>query len=271
MTLTRCESETSATARMPAAFSNEDSAGSAKLGRIVPDTLLGALSGLGARTGWPLGPFETAATLVEALARALEARDPCTHGHSIRVAQYAMRIAAEMGLPPAVQEEIRVAGALHDIGKIGIEDELLKSDGALNDEQYRRILDHTVIGERILQPLFGHRPVIFRVARWHHEWFDGAGSPDGLAGDIIPLSARIVAVADAFDAMTSARPYRAPLPLTVATWELASGAGIQFDPECVAALLKSNKDHVQGSPVFSSMARRFAWRNLQARPITDAE
>lgn len=207
------------------------------LGQIVPDDLLGGLSQLGRRTGWPFGPFETATTLVEALVRALEARDHYTHGHSIRVARHATRIAREMGLPLGAQEEIRVAASLHDIGKIGIEDQLLNSTEILDEQQRRRILDHTVIGERILEPLFRDRPVILRVARWHHEWFDGTGSPDGLVRSAIPLCARIVAVADAFDAMTSARPYRDALPITVATWELASGAGTQFDPDCVAAFL----------------------------------
>jgi len=174
---------------------------------------------------------------VESLIRALEARDPYTLGHSLRVAQLAAKIGAELGLTVRAQAELRCAGELHDIGKIGIEDALLKSDGALSAEEYRRVCDHCVIGERILEPLFRDRPVITGVARWHHERFDGTGYPDRLKGEKIPLPARIVAVADAYDAMTSARAYRDALPDSVAAFEMANGIGGQFDPTCATALL----------------------------------
>ncbi len=220
MTLTHCETTDLAKLCSPSAAQRKVWWGTSDLGRIEP----GRAS-------------EPQQTIVESLIRALEARDPYTCGHSIRVGELAAKIGAELGLTARAQAEVRLAGELHDIGKIGIEDALLKSDGALSAEEYRRILDHSVIGERILEPLFRDRPVITGVVRWHHERFDGTGYPDRLRGEKIPLPARIVAVADAYDAMTSARAYRDSLPNRLVAWELANGAGEQFDPACVAALL----------------------------------
>ena len=237
MSVTRCQPTTPPAASTLWGQLDSTPAGFDELGQIVPELLLEPRGPGSAAPAWPLGPFDTTATLVEALVRALEARDPYTLGHSIRVGRLAQTIAKELGCSPSEQDEIRLAGALHDIGKIGIEDALLKSDGPLSPDGYRRILDHTVIGERILQPIFRQRPIVLQVARSHHERFDGTGLPDRLRGSTIPLAARIMAVADSFDAMTSARAYRDALPLKVATWELANGAGSQFDPDCVAALL----------------------------------
>ncbi len=220
-----------------------------ELGQIVPALLVEPSGSANKSRAWAVGSGDMTGTLVEALVRALEARDPYTLGHSIRVGRLAKAIAEELGLSSSEQEEIRLAGALHDIVKIGIEDALLKSEDALSPEGYRRILDHTVIGERILEPMFAQGAVVLQVARSHHESFDGSGFPDRLRGSAIPLPARIVAAADAFDAMTSARAYRDALPLKVATWEMAVGAGKQFDPACVAALLtrlareKSERQH----------------------------
>ncbi len=174
---------------------------------------------------------------VNALYQALEARDEYTAGHSARVGRYAEQIAAELGLSLDAQREIRLAGQMHDVGKIGVSDELLRKEGPLTPDEYRQILEHTLIGERMLHPLLGARPVVIAVARWHHERFNGSGFPDRLVGEEIPLPARIVAVADAFDAMRSTRSYRDALPWKVATWELANAAGRQFDPNCVAAFL----------------------------------
>jgi len=234
---TSCQSTTPRAASRLRGARDGSTTGFDELGQIVPELPLEPPGSTTEGQAWPVGPGDISGTLIEALVRALEARDPYTLGHSIRVGRLAKEIAQELGLSSNEQEEIRLAGALHDIGKIGIEDALLKSKEALSPEGYRRILDHAVIGERILEPMFGQRPVILHVARSHHERFDGSGFPDRLRGSAIPLPARIVAAADAFDAMTSARAYRDPLPLKVATWEMASGAGKQFDPECVAALL----------------------------------
>ena len=128
-----------------------------------------------------------------------------------------------------------MGAALHDVGKIGIPEQLLRKPGPLTAAEHLCVMEHTVIGERILTPLLESRPRVLRIVRSHHERVDGRGTPDGLQGDAIPMFARIVAVADAFDAMTSARPYRASLDPCVALRELHDNAGTQLDPACVAA------------------------------------
>lgn len=172
-----------------------------------------------------------------ALINALEARDPDTRRHSARVARFALAIARELGLDPSSVEAVRLGAELHDIGKIGVPDALLRRRGPLTPAEHRRVLEHTVIGEQILRPVMSDRPGVLAVVRSHHEWVDGSGYPDGLRGERIPLEARIVAVADSLDAMTSARPYRPPLPLSEAIRQLTVFSGVQFDPECVRALL----------------------------------
>lgn len=178
-----------------------------------------------------------AAGAVASLLEAVGAKDPYTRWHSRRVSRYARAIALELGLSVHHQGEVALAGELHDVGKIGVPDELLHKTGPLTQEERCRVLDHTVIGERILAPLLVDRPAVLAAVRWHHEWVDGSGYPDGLTAQAIPLIPRILAVADAFDAMTSTRPYRPPLPRSVALGELRRGVGGQFDPECVRAFL----------------------------------
>jgi len=177
------------------------------------------------------------ASAVASLIEAVGAKDPYTRWHSRRVSRYAQAIARGLGLSARDQGEVALAGELHDVGKIGVPDELLHKTGPLTREERYRLLDHTVIGEQILEPLLGDRPAVLAGVRWHHEWMDGSGYPDGLEGQCIPLIPRILAVADAFDAMTSARPYRPPLARQVALAELRQGVGTQFDPECVRAFL----------------------------------
>lgn len=172
-----------------------------------------------------------------ALLAAVGAKDEYTRGHSIRVARYAWAIAEELGLSQELCQQIALAAELHDVGKIGIPDELLRKPGPLSEAERRRVLEHTVIGERILAPLFKSCPTILALVRWHHERVDGTGYPDGLAGEEIPLAARIVAVADAFDAMRTARPYRSSLSPRAVVAELQRGIGSQFDALCVVALL----------------------------------
>ncbi len=179
----------------------------------------------------------TLARALASLVEAVGAKDPYTRGHSLRVARYAGAIAKELGLSKPECREIALAAELHDVGKIGVPDELLRKPGPLSESERVRVLDHTLIGERILAPLLADCPVILGVVRWHHERLDGRGYPDALKGEEIPLAARIVAVADAFDAMRTARPYRRSLAGRVAIAELLRGAGSQFDPRCVAALL----------------------------------
>lgn len=172
---------------------------------------------------------------VQMLARALEAKDPCLRGHSIRVSRYAVATARRLGLGEAAVEQIRIGGELHDIGKIGTREAVLQKAGALTEEERHQICAHPVLGERMLAPLARESPGVLRVVRSHHERVDGAGFPDGLQGQAIPLEARIVAVADAFDAMTSARPYRGPRAPAAALRELREVSGTQLDAEAVDA------------------------------------
>ena len=172
---------------------------------------------------------------VQMLARALEAKDPCLRGHSIRVSRYAVATARRLGLGEPAVEQIRIGGELHDIGKIGTREAVLQKPGALTEEERHQICAHPVLGERMLAPLARESPGVLRVVRSHHERVDGAGFPDGLQGEAIPLEARIVAVADAFDAMTSERPYRGPRAPAAALHELREVSGTQLDAEAVDA------------------------------------
>jgi len=203
---------------------------------------------------------------VVALARALEAKDPATAQHSARVGRLAEATARAMGLSPAFRRGLRLAGELHDVGKIGVPDHLLRRPGRLSPSEHREVLQHAVIGERILAPLLPDREMVLATVRSHHEHFDGTGFPDGLRGGDIPLAARIVAVADAFDAMTSARPYRASLPRAAAVRELRRGAGSQWDPACVEALLRA----LQPCPRVSPRPGVYRWvghRPLRRAPL----
>jgi HD-GYP domain-containing protein (c-di-GMP phosphodiesterase class II) len=172
------------------------------------------------------------------LARGIEAKDPYTRGHSERVRWYARAIAQKLRLPRELVREIAVGAALHDVGKIGVPDELLRRRGPLSAAERAQVLEHTVIGERILAPLMDGRALVLAIVRWHHERLDGSGQPDGLRGDQIPLAVRIVSVADAFDAMTTSRPYRVAWGEAAALRELLRCAGTQFDARCVWALLQ---------------------------------
>jgi putative nucleotidyltransferase with HDIG domain len=179
---------------------------------------------------------------VQMLARALEAKDPCLRGHSVRVSRYAVETAKRLGLAEPLIEQIRLGGELHDIGKIGTREAVLQKPGTLTEDERNQICEHPVLGERMLAPLARESPSVLRVVRSHHERLDGAGFPDGLHGDAIPLEARIVAVADAFDAMTSERPYRAPRPPADALGELHHVAGTQLDPDAVTAFTAAFPD-----------------------------
>jgi HD-GYP domain-containing protein (c-di-GMP phosphodiesterase class II) len=133
--------------------------------------------------------------------------------------------------------QIELGGRVHDIGKIGVREAVLNKPGPLTDEEYAHIMTHPVVGWRILSPLFDENPIALTVVRSHHERFDGRGIPDGLRGEDIPLEARIAAVADTFDAMTSVRPYRPGAPVAATVSELRRCSGTQLDPRCVDAFL----------------------------------
>jgi putative two-component system response regulator len=176
---------------------------------------------------------------IQMLARALEAKDAYTRGHSIRVSQYAVATAARLGFDGPGLDGIRLGGELHDIGKIGTRESVLHKPGSLTADEFRQITEHPALGERMLAPLAHESPDVLRIVRSHHERLDGGGFPDGLRGDNIPIEARIVAVADAFDAMTTRRPYRDPKPADAAVCELRRVAGTQLDPQAVEAFVEA--------------------------------
>jgi putative nucleotidyltransferase with HDIG domain len=169
-----------------------------------------------------------------ALVTTLDARDQYTAGHSASVATYARNIAQRLGLPEHEQRLAHLCGLVHDVGKIGLPAGLLEKPGPLSLEERRQMEQHPVIGQRILAKVDDYAEIA-HIVRHHHERMDGQGYPDGLAGDEIPLISRIIAVADAFDAMTSDRPYRGPMPRRVARLRLAQAVGSQFDTNVVAA------------------------------------
>jgi HD-GYP domain-containing protein (c-di-GMP phosphodiesterase class II) len=170
--------------------------------------------------------------LVRALTATLDAKDPCTAGHSERVARIGVLLARRLGLSDRQVSDVFVAGLLHDVGKIGIADEVLRKPGQLTGEELAAVREHVIIGDRILgaMPQLGHlRPGV----RHHHERYDGRGYPDGLAGPDIPLLARLLAVADSCDAMMSSRRYRQALPPPEIDAILRQGSGTQWDPEII--------------------------------------
>jgi hypothetical protein len=173
-------------------------------------------------------------SFASALVATLDARDRYTAGHSAAVAVYSRDIAERMGLPQSEQQNVHLAGLVHDIGKIGLPPGLLEKEGPLSLEERRVMQGHSEIGERILGNVDGYGDIA-QVVRHHHERIDGQGYPDGRSGDDIPLLARIIAVADAYNAMTSDRPYREAMPSRVARMRLAQAVGSQFDTSVVAA------------------------------------
>lgn len=173
-------------------------------------------------------------SFASALVATLDARDRYTAGHSAAVAIYARDIARRMGLPEDDQRRAHLCGLVHDIGKVGLPAGLLEKPGALTLEERRQMENHSMIGERILAKVDDYAEIA-AVVRHHHERVDGNGYPDGLIGDDIPLLARIIAVADAYNAMTSDRPYRDAMPSRVARLRLAQAVGSQFDTSVVAA------------------------------------
>ena len=175
--------------------------------------------------------------IVKALAQAIEAKDPYTHGHSARVMEYTVLIAQKLGLPEEEIESLRYAAILHDIGKIGVRGIILNNPNSLTAEEYGEVKRHPIIGENIISPIELLQP-IRPLIRHHHEWYNGKGYPDGLSKEDIPLEARILAIADAYDAMKSDRPYRKALTEETAIQELKRGSGTQFDSKIVEIFLE---------------------------------
>lgn len=179
---------------------------------------------------------------VQTLVHALEAKDAYTSGHSARVSRYAVKTAIQLGYTAERLEQVRLGGELHDIGKIGTREDILHKPGPLSPEEFQHVKGHAALGERILAPFLTESPTVLGIVRSHHERLDGQGFPDGLSGNQIPREARIVAVVDAFDAMTTNRAYRAPRTPADALDELRRCAGTHFDPEAVEAFLRAFSD-----------------------------
>ena len=182
--------------------------------------------------------------IVQALAASVDAKDKYTHGHSSRVAEYSREIARRAGFSEAEQDRIYMMGLLHDVGKIGISDAIINKTSRLTDEEFGVIKTHPVVGADILSKI-DDLPELKVGARWHHERYDGRGYPDGLAGDAIPEVARIIAVADAYDAMTSNRSYREMLSQERVRAEIERCKGSQFDPRFADIMLAMIDEDVE--------------------------
>jgi putative nucleotidyltransferase with HDIG domain len=171
------------------------------------------------------------------LAKIIDARDPFVSSHTTKVADYAVAIATELGLPVVRVESIRQAALLHDIGKIGISEQILHKPAKLTSEEYLIVKVHTLLGAELLETCQGLRHLAL-IVKHHHEWWDGTGYPDNLQGEAIPLEARILAVCDAVEAMASDRPYSPAMSLDEIIAELRRYAGTQFEPNIVEKFVR---------------------------------
>jgi putative two-component system response regulator len=186
-------------------------------------------------------------SIAETLINAMEAKDVYLRGHSQRVAELAGQLAEEMGLDQTISEDLRIAGRLHDVGKIGIRESVLNKPGGLSPEEFEHVKQHVQIGLDILAPL-SHLKVPLKYVEHHHEHWDGAGYPHGFSGEDIPLGARILCAADTFDALTSKRAYRDPMEPKAALEHLRVDVGKQFDPCVYDALVRVVTKRVEGHP-----------------------
>lgn len=184
---------------------------------------------------------------LEAFATAIDVKHVNIHGHSLRVARYAAAIGEAMGLDATEVAALRSAGYLHDIGKVAVDKHLFGKPSALDPEEFRAMADHTVVGHQIVSGIQFPWPKIPEIVRWHHERGDGSGYPDGLQMDEVPMSARIIGLADTFDAMTSTRPYRDSMSVGGTLSELVRLAPLKYDPNAVQALLIQVRRDAVGS------------------------
>ena len=199
---------------------------------------------------------------------AIEAKDPYTAGHSSRVAENAVAIGERIGLRSAALEELRNAGLIHDVGKIGVSEAIIQKNERLSDREWEEMKQHPLHGENIASPIPFLASVLPGV-KWQHERYDGYGYPDGISQERIPLMARILAVADAFDAITSERPYRDPRSPEEALEEILRHSGSQFDPRVVKAfeaafdgIVKSGGDRWRSEKLPTVKSREVSERNL---------
>ena len=199
--------------------------------------------------------FEQTAT---ALVNAVDAKDTYSHGHSLRVAEYSGKIARKMGKSEEEIEKIYYAALLHDVGKIGIDDRIINKNGKLTQEEYEIIKQHPAMGYQILSSISEY-PYLSIGAHYHHERYDGKGYPEGLKGDDIPEIARIISVADSYDAMTSTRSYREALPQPLVREEIIKGAGSQFDPEIARIMQRMIDEDLEYRLREQRAVKEFAW------------
>jgi len=193
-----------------------------------------------------------------AFASAIDVKHVNIHGHSLRVARYAAAIGEAMGMESSEVASLRSAGYLHDIGKVAVDKALFGKPAALDPEEFREMADHTVVGHQIVSGIQFPWPKIPETVRWHHERGDGSGYPDGLVTEDVPLSVRIIGVADTFDAMTSARPYREPVSIGGTLSELVRLSPQKYDPEAVQALLIQIRRDAVGSSSSPMLEDRMA-------------
>ena len=178
---------------------------------------------------------------IQTLSKTIEARDPYTSGHANRVEEYSVMLAKEIGLSTEKIRDIKTAALLHDIGKIAIDDSILNKSSRLTSEEYAQIMKHPGVGADIISKMDFFKN-IKEIVRYHHERYDGKGYPEGLVGDDIPLEACILAIADAYDAMTSDRPYRQALDKGQALKEIEKNAGTQFHPDLAKTFVSIMSD-----------------------------
>ncbi len=174
--------------------------------------------------------------LVETLRLAVEAKDTYTRGHSDRVSAYSVLLGEKLGLSTRRLKTLKIGGIFHDVGKIGVPDSILMKEKGLNDSEFAEIKKHTIVGAEMLEPVSYFKNIL-PIIKYHHERYDGTGYPEGLKGEKIPYLARIVAVADSFDAMTSMRSYRNSLTRKKVIKQFEIGKGTQFDPQIADAML----------------------------------
>lgn len=205
---------------------------------------------------------------IKSIASTLDAKDPYTHGHSFRVTLYSLILASELDLESDVLEEIEIAGLLHDIGKIGIPQNILCKPGKLTDEEFEIMQSHSVQGEKMIANI-KKLTVISNWLRTHHERWDGRGYPNGLKGEEIPISARIIALADTYDAMTSTRSYRKALPHQDAINEIQKCAGSQFDPNIAMIFVKAEEKFLLAKEDPDLHYPKYSYlENFMRKPIT---
>jgi len=184
---------------------------------------------------------------LEAFAAAIDVKHVNIHGHSLRVGRYAQAIGEAMGMDASSAASLRSAGYLHDIGKVAVDKRLFGKPSSLDPEEFREMADHTVVGHQIVSNVQFPWPQIPEIVRWHHERGDGTGYPDGMHQEEMPQAVRIVALADTFDAMVSARPYREPLPLGITLQELIRMTPQKYDADAMQALLIQVRRDAVGS------------------------